>query len=174
MHITLPANKYADIGILNIFKQGTRDSIVFLEDGFKAQDAYINGAKINFQQYVTDNNIDIRLPLVANYYGAMINISIQNVDEKNQIVNFYAPVFKGMEYRQAEKVEDYVNQFLNCIPAIDTSKIAFSCNCILNYLYSKLEGKKTAGITGPMTFGEVAYQLLNQTMVYISINDLVE
>ena len=51
------------------------------------------------------------------------------------------------------------------------SALFFSCNCILNYLYSELEGKKTGGITGPITFGEIAYQLLNQTMVYLTIED---
>jgi hypothetical protein len=36
-----------------------------------------------------------------------------------------------------------------------------------------LEGKKVGAITGPTTFGEVAYQLLNQTMVYLKITDLM-
>jgi hypothetical protein len=45
--------------------------------------------------------------------------------------------------------------------------MAFSCNCILNYIYGNLEGKKLAGTAGPITFGEIAYQLLNQTMVYL-------
>jgi hypothetical protein len=39
-------------------------------------------------------------------------------------------------------------------------------------LYSELEGKKTASIIGPITFGEIAYQLLNQTLVYAEIQDL--
>jgi hypothetical protein len=34
-----------------------------------------------------------------------------------------------------------------------------------------LEGKKTGGVTGPITFGEIAYQLLNQTLAYISVKD---
>ncbi|MGV8838548.1 DUF6976 family protein [Cellvibrio sp.] len=33
-----------------------------------------------------------------------------------------------------------------------------------------MEGKKTRDLTGPITFGEVAYQLLNQTLVYLSIS----
>ena len=45
----------------------------------------------------------------------------------------------------------------------------FSCNCILNYLYGELEGKVTEGMYGPVTFGEIAYQLLNQTLVYVRI-----
>jgi hypothetical protein len=34
-----------------------------------------------------------------------------------------------------------------------------------------LEGQRTANITGPFTFGEIAYQLLNQTLVYLSVED---
>ena len=33
----------------------------------------------------------------------------------------------------------------------------------------KLEGKKTGAFTGPITFGEIAYQLLNQTLVYLEV-----
>jgi hypothetical protein len=35
-----------------------------------------------------------------------------------------------------------------------------------------LAGKQTGAFTGPVTFGEVAYQLLNQTLVYLKIHDL--
>ncbi|MCR8916093.1 hypothetical protein FDP08_10165 [Marinobacter panjinensis] len=47
--------------------------------------------------------------------------------------------------------------------------LVFGCNCILNYLHSALEGRKTAQLTGPITFGEVAYQLLNQTAVFLTV-----
>jgi hypothetical protein len=40
----------------------------------------------------------------------------------------------------------------------------------LNYAYADLEGKKTGSFVGPITFGEVAYMLLNQTLVYLSID----
>jgi hypothetical protein len=53
----------------------------------------------------------------------------------------------------------------------NTENIIASCNCILNYLYSELEGKKTGKVTGPITFGEIAYVLVNQTMVYLSVED---
>ena len=48
----------------------------------------------------------------------------------------------------------------------------FACNCILNYLYGKLEGKKTGHLTGPFTFGEIAHQLLNQTLVRLCVYDV--
>lgn len=47
---------------------------------------------------------------------------------------------------------------------------ALSCNCILNYLYGELEGKTTGSFTGPATFGEIAYVLLNQTLVKLDIH----
>jgi hypothetical protein len=44
------------------------------------------------------------------------------------------------------------------------------CNCILNFMFGELEGKAIGGVQGPVTFGEIAYQLLNQTMVVIRID----
>jgi hypothetical protein len=76
-----------------------------------------------------------------------------------------------MEYKHAKPVTNYVEEFTSQMPKGSTDNILFSCNCILNYLYSELEGKKTSDVTGPMTFGEVAYQLLNQTLVYLSVYD---
>jgi len=45
----------------------------------------------------------------------------------------------------------------------------YTCNCILNFLYGELEGKVIGSFDGPVTFGEIAYQLVNQTLVYVSI-----
>jgi hypothetical protein len=42
----------------------------------------------------------------------------------------------------------------------------------LNYLYGKLEGRKTGDLTGPITFGEIAFQLLNQTLVYLEVTEV--
>ena len=123
-------------------------------------------------QYIAVKRLDTRLPLVADYYGAMVNVSFQSVDEAKQEVQFYTPVFAGLSYKHAKPIENYVQQFTSRMPTSLSKQIVFSCNCILNYLYSELEGKQTGGITGPITFGEVAYQLLNQTMVYLTINDL--
>ncbi len=171
MHVYLPQNRYAEIEIVNIFKQKEGDVISFMDDGFSVTDAYINGKRINFAEYVINNKIDTRLPLIADYYGALINISFQNVDKEKKKVDFYAPVFKGIQYKLASPVSDYVKSFTSQIKGLHTDSIVFSCNCILNYLYSELEGKKTAEITGPITFGEIAYQLLNQTMTYLKIGN---
>jgi len=172
MHVSLPRNKVADIGIINIFEQGEGDTITFPTDGFTARDAFINGQERNFGEYLFERKLDRRLPLVADYYGVLLNTSLKEGKEMEKEVEFYAPVFSGLRYKHAREVEDYVGRFLARMPEGLGHQILFSCNCILNYLYSGLEGKKTAGITGPATFGEIAYQLLNQTMVYLRIIDL--
>lgn len=168
----LPKNKAAILGIANIFEQGGGDSLSFTEDGFSAEDILVNGQKQNFIEYLDKHAIDTRLPLVANYYGALVNTSFQSVNRSENRVSFYAPVFKGMEYKLAKPVSNYLESFGRVINAHTGEKIFFACNCILNYLYSELEGKKTGNVTGPITFGEVAYQLLNQTLAYMTFENI--
>ncbi|MBN1894680.1 hypothetical protein JW906_09300 [bacterium] len=169
LHATLPDDKIASIGIINIFQQGDGDTISFPEKGFQVRNCLVNGREIQFAEYLKQNKVDTQLPLVANYHGAMVNVSFQKIDEAGRTVHLYAPVFKDIQYKIAAPVEDYVRLFQSHLPE-GLVKPAFSCNCILNFLYSRLEGKKTGDITGPITFGEIAYQLLNQTLVYLTIN----
>ncbi|CAG0978467.1 hypothetical protein GPROT1_02109 [Gammaproteobacteria bacterium] len=171
MHVTLPADKVAEVGILNIFEQSDGDTITFPQSGFSVHEAHVNGVPTNFAEYLTKNRLDTDLPLVADYFGAMVNVSFEHVDLANREVKLYAPVFAGVSYKHARPVDNYVEQFTSRIPDHLDKAPAFSCNCILNYVYSELEGKRTGDITGPITFGEVAYQLLNQTMVYLTITD---
>lgn len=171
MHVTLPKGKTADVGIINIFKPGAGDTLRFEKTGFAAKQVVVNGAKVEFADYVAERQIDTKLPLVADYAGAMINISFQAVSSDTKEVVFYAPVFEGAEYRVAAPVGDYVSEFTSCVPDELAGTVIFSCNCILNYLYSELEGKRTGQFVGPVTFGEIAYQLVNQTLVYLQVID---
>ena len=166
MHFSLSSDKIANIGIINLFTQGEGDSITFSSMGFSASGCYVNGKETNLTSYIKENNIDTKLPLVANYNGANVNVGIQEI--KDDKVKFYAPVFHEVEYKFANQVPDYVSSFKEALP--DTAAV-FSCNCILNFLYSELERKKTKGMYGPVTFGEVAYMLLNQTLVYLEMLD---
>ena len=175
MAITLPAGKAASLGIVNLFEQGDGDTLTFPETGFSAREVFVNGKRTNFAQYLTEKQLDTKLPLVADYYGALVNISFQGVDAAQGVVNFYAPVFSGIRYKHAKPVTDYVADFKNKLAqdcSLDDTRLVFSCNCILNYLYSELEGKKTEPFVGPITFGEIAYQLLNQTLVYVEMHDV--
>ncbi len=173
IHVKLPENKKAGVNIVNIFSQNKNsDTIQFLKTGFSAGECLINNEKANFADYLTKNNIDIKLPLVADYSGIQINVSIKSVDVLNKKVDFYAPVFEKRIYKLANPIENYVNEFKIKVFK-PHNELAFSCNCILNYLYGELENNKVA-IGGPVTFGEIAYNLLNQTLVYMTVNNTDE
>lgn len=170
MHVALPPNKVADVEIINIFKPGSGDTITFPESGFTQARCLVNGKPANFAKYVSSVQADTRLPLTANYNGSVVNVSIQAVDENAALVRLYAPVFAGIEYRFAAPIDDYVAAFGSVLGA-QLAPAAFDCNCIMNYVHANLEGKSTGAITGPITFGEIAYQLLNQTLVRLIIQD---
>jgi len=168
MHVALPDNVTAQVDIVNIFTQDDSDVLSFPKGGFEVTDCLVNGKSAQFAAYVKEHGIDTRLPLVANLNGAMINTSFQSVDEQQGVVRFYAPVFSEYEYRLARPVTDYAAAFAKAVPQ-QAGDAVFACNCILNYLYGELEGKQT-GLRGPITFGEIAYQLVNQTLVYVTLH----
>jgi hypothetical protein len=170
MHVTLPANKIADIEIVNVFKPGEGDKISFPTAGFVQTECTVNGEKVNFAKYLASVHADTRLPLTANYNGSVVNVSIQATDEASQSVRLYAPVFPGVEYRFAAPVPDYVSAFEAAMPSKKTDA-AFACNCILNYMYANLGDKRGGSVPSMVTFGEIAHQLLNQTLVRLMIHN---
>jgi hypothetical protein len=168
MHIELPPEIIARANIINLFCQGDGDTLTFPASGFEVTECFVNGQPQSFAKYIDAQKIDKKLPLVADYLGAMINVSIQSVDSDADKVSLYAPVFLGQEYKFATPVADYEAEFRKELEAREIEPV-FTCNCILNYLYANLEGKKTGHIVGPITFGEIAYMLLNQTLVYLTL-----
>jgi hypothetical protein len=169
LHLKIADGKTVSVNIINIFDQDKATPVItFKEEGFLVKKCFIDGEETVFADYIAKNGIDTKLPLVGDYAGNGINVSFKSVE--NGVVHLYAPVFDGIQYRIAESVADYEDEF-NCKIA-DIKKIdaPFSCNCILNFLYGKLEGKKVAAFEGPITFGEIAYQLVNQTLVYVTVS----
>ncbi len=169
MHIELPDDLIASANIINIFEQSDGDFIEFAETGFDAKTAFVNGQEVILADYILKNKIDTQLPLVADYMGAMINVSFRDIDHKNQKVRFYAPVFSGVKYQIAKPFENYEKQFESVLKKQQIETPFFACNCILNFLYANLDGKKSGHVISAMTFGEIAYMLLNQTFIYITI-----
>ncbi|MBT9384678.1 hypothetical protein KM176_12485 [Pseudooceanicola sp. CBS1P-1] len=169
MHVALPADRRPEIDIVNLFSQDSDParSFRFSETGFSARTATVEGREVALADYIITQGLDTRLPLVADYAGAMINVSVRTIDEASGEVHFYAPVVAGVDYCLARPIGDYTREFLARASGDGTGQL--SCNCILNYLYGALEGQKTGSFTGPATFGEIAYMLLNQTMVKLDL-----
>jgi hypothetical protein len=169
IHMPLPDNISANVNIVNLFSQGNGDVLEFQTSGFEASECLVNGKLTSLAKYLKSIDHDNRLPLVADYSGAMINVSLKSVDHEQNKVDFYGPVFPHVPYKLAQPFAgSYETAFAQATADLPENA-SFSCNCILNYLYSELEGNRTGHVTGPMTFGEVAYVLLNQTMVHLTL-----
>lgn len=169
-HIGLPADKLVQVDIVNLFQPEDGDVLHFAEAGFEVGECEVNGQKRRLSDYVVERGLDHgRLPLVGDFAGARINASLQSVDGQGGKVKLYAPVFPGVDYRFAQPQSNYAARFQDEIAQHDHSGAIWSCNCILNFLFGELEGKRIGGVNGPITFGEIAYQLLNQTQVVVRV-----
>jgi len=166
--VALPESAEVDLDIVNLFVPGEGDHITFPVGGFDVTDCLIGGVPTNLARYIVERGIDTTLPLVADYAGAMINVSFQTVDAENGRVRFYAPVVPGTIYRLARTVADYGAAYAEAAREGSAADM-LSCNCILNYRYAGLEGRPAGGFVGPVTFGEFAYILLNQTLSRLSV-----
>jgi hypothetical protein len=172
MHVSLPRAQVAQIDILNLFSVGKGAEITFPDDGLSATSCLIGGTQQNLAAYIASHRIDPHLPLIADYNGAAMNVSIRAVDEER--VAFFLPVFKTLNYRFATPLTDFPAAFDRAIATIEPGDIAFACTCVLNYAQARLEGRRTGPFSGPVTFGEIAYIALNQTFACLSITHLGE
>ena len=169
LHVELPAQFQPMVHTVNLFQPGSGPTIQFAQPGFAASRATVDGRPVEFAAYLRKAAADASLPLVADYAGTNVNVSIKSIDDETGKVSFYAPVFPGIDYHLAEPVANYAEAFARQVPK--NARPLLSCNCILNYLFGRLEGKRTAPFVGPITFGEIAHQLLNQTLVYLAHRD---
>ena len=169
-YVELPADKLPSIEIVNLFEPDDGDLLQFTSTGFEVTDCLVNGKSVNFAEYIRSKGLDHgKLPLVGDYTGARINVSLQNVGAAGGKVALYAPVFSNVDYHFARPVADYAEAFRGRLASQQAEGLLMSCNCILNFLFGELEGKAIGGNGGPVTFGEIAYQLLNQTLVAVRV-----
>lgn len=169
-HVALPADKLASISIINPFEKSDAHTLEFDAAGFSAIECVVDGQRRRLADFLVEAGYAHgQLPLVGDFSGAALNVSIQAVELVSGRVDFYAPVFPGVKYRLAKPLADYEASFAQAVAARGGAPVAFSCNCILNYLYGNLKGRRTGDVLGPVTFGEIGYQLLNQTLVVLEI-----
>ncbi|WP_062205965.1 DUF6976 family protein [Demequina salsinemoris] len=169
MHARLADGVHATAETVTLFSQGGGPALRFEHTGFEQDTVLVDGEPRDFAAYLAELGHDTRLPLVADLGGASVNVSIQNSPAASGMVQLYAPVFSGVEYRLACPLGDYREAFEAALP-VGAADPAFAFNCVLNYTYSNLEGRKVGDIVGPATFGEIAYQLHNQTLVYLTLH----
>lgn len=169
-YVELPPGRLASVDIVNIFEPDTQMLLRFEETSFNPSHCVVNGERVEFFDLVQSRAPEVlKTPLVGDFAGAHINASLQLIDTEQRVVKLYAPVFEGVDYHFAKPIPDYVKALRQRLDGMDFSNAFLGCNCILNYLYGELEGQDIGGLTGPITFGEIGYQVLNQTVVVMRV-----
>lgn len=169
LHLKLPQNKVARLEIVNAYEaQPGSPIITFTEDGFFNKNFQIDGGEHNLYEYMDTNGIE-HPQLIADYTGAGINVGMIRNDEEKEIF-FTAPVFENTEYRFArKKTGDYKAFFEENMKQVDQVKYSYSC--LLN-LFNFGLNEVSLGTSGVFTYGEIAFQLLNATFVYLVIDEI--
>lgn len=174
LHARLAPGVVARTDIINLFEPAAGSPVItFEEEGFSARWCRVDGVRRPLAEFLHEVKADARWPLIADFLGARLNVSFQGLDGPGGRVDFYAPVFVGVEYRLARALTNY-EQALRVELDRRRATPVFTCNCVLNYVYAELAGKSTAQAPGPFTFGEIAWMLLNQTVVSVTLERRAE
>lgn len=170
MHMSLPDSAHASIDVINLYEPDEGDEIKFITEGFTVTHAMVNGRLVLFAEYLKKNWKDTSIPLVGDFKCARLNVNINKYDIESGCVVLYAPVFKNVVYRFAKPVKDFQARLSNAI-VTDNSRSIFECICIKNY--EKLSmGKQSLGhFEGPVSYGEIAHYLTNQSVVRVLLED---
>ncbi len=168
LHLALPSERNVNVGIINIFTPDENSPVIeFESDGFQIDKCLIDGKEAVLSDYMKEHNIDKKFPLIGDYAGNGINVAFSAADSDS--LQLASPVFRNIKYRFANTITDYANEFNLQLAKFKGIKPIFSCNCSLNFMYGQLKGKKIDTFFGPCTFGEIAYQFLSQTLVYVIV-----
>ena len=168
LHLKVPESQNVAVNIINIFRPDENvPYIEFDHEGTTVTTCRINGKKVMFADYITQYHFDTKLPIIADCFGIGLNVDIISVEDG--IVRFGAPVFPGVKYYRSKTVPNYEAAFSAALANLKDVKAVFACNCLSNFLHGGLEGKKLEALFGPVVFGEIAYQMLSQTLVYVTL-----
>ena len=172
MTVSLPDELFAQLQIANLFSPGIGPEIRFGKPGFLAEgECQIGGKPDNLARYIEAETIDRRLPLVTDHDGALINISIIASDAQTGRATFLAPVNPALTYRFAGGILDYPREFSHALDELHLGSAALSCICAQNYEHAELRQSTGLPFQGPVTFGQIAYGVLNQTLACLTISN---
>ena len=102
--------------------------------------------------------------------GALINRDIKEINNDKKEVTFFSPVYAGDHYYLTEIIDNYKELFNERLLEIKKNPV-YTSICVSYYLLGNLEDKKI-NIEGAFAFGEIAFQLLNKTLVFLEIDDI--
>lgn len=168
-HMELPPSKTATIRAINVYKPSNGPVYRFPKAGFSVRECWVNGEQALLADHARKHDGALKLPLIGDFAGASVNVSIRQINEDGT-VDLFAPVFPEVDYRFAKPLDSFSGRLVTELSQRRSSgECSFSCNCVLNRIDGPLPDEILAEIEGPVTFGEIAYQLLNQTIVQLRV-----
>lgn len=172
MHMTLPDSMRALINVVSLNKPKKGDAITFLNEGFTVTHAMVNGVRVCFAEYLRSNWHDNSIPIVCDYFGTHLTVDIKNYDLLSGHVEFYAPVFTKVTYHFASPIDNYQEKMRDALKMSCRGRTIFECICVKNF--EKLSmGRDTLGaFEGPVSNGEIAHFLTNQSIVRLSVEEI--
>lgn len=172
MHVELPDNKVARVEILNV-EQIDKDSpnITFPKTDFVQSECFIDGERHNIADFLLKEVQRTNYNIVADYNGSIVSRDIKLINPLLREVHFYTAVFDDEVYYLASRIDDYKRMFDRDLEFINKDNVLYSCVCMSCYMRGDLDQRKI-DIEGVFGFGEIAYHVLNRTLIYLEIDEI--
>jgi len=174
LYVELPKHLAARCEIMNFDTiDETTSKVVFPKTSFKQSDCLIDGKPGNISEYfenVVKPKIGGYTQMITSQNGALINRDPRVVDTKTGETSFFSPVYAGDEYYLVKPGSDYFKMFNDNLKA-KQSDVVTCLSCISYYFGGNFENRSICK-NGVYAFGEIAYQLLNKTIVTLEIDNI--
>lgn len=175
LYVELPENITARAEIINLDTiDYSTPKVVFPKTSFFQSDCTIDGKPGNIADYL-ENYVKPRMggkgytQMITSQNGALINRDPKVVDVEKGTASFFSPAYEGDEYYLVKPGNDYFTMFNDALKAKGDAEIAACFSCISYFFGGSFEGKSIIK-NGCYAFGEIAYQLLNKTIVTLEID----
>ncbi|MCR5453698.1 MAG: hypothetical protein K6F33_01765 [Bacteroidales bacterium] len=144
-------------------------ALKFPKTGFQQRDCLIDGEQGKIANYLeaVKSSIGHYPQLITSQNGALVNRDIKSVDVNTGESVFFSPAYESDVYYIVKPNNDYLATF-NRRLGRKTDVIA-CMSCTSYFLQGDFEYRHV-DFNGVYTFGEIAYQLLNKTIVTLEVD----
>ncbi|MBO7440653.1 MAG: hypothetical protein J6T96_03145 [Bacteroidales bacterium] len=170
MYVKVPDRLRVRAEIMNFDSiDDTTPSLKFPKTGFTQSDCLIDGKPGNIARYLEDvkSRIGHYPQLITSQNGALVNRDVKSVNLETGEAVFFSPAYESDVYYIVKVNKDYLGTF-NRRLGRKTDVIA-CVSCTSYFLQGDFEYRHI-DFNGVYTFGEIAYQLLNKTIVTLEVD----
>lgn len=174
LYVELPDHLAARTEIMNFDTiDEETPTIVFPKTSFVQSDCLIDGKPGNISDYF-EHTVKPKLggytQLITSQNGALINRDPKVVNCETGETSFYSSIYAGDEYHLVKNGADYFAMFNDTLKA-KKADIATCISCV-SYFFGGNFTDRSIVKNGVYAFGEIAYQILNKTIVTLEIDNV--